>query len=88
MIVLKTDINDHYTVKFSINVGGKPAIEQYRRQRDFRKFSDQEFFDHAKYVNCRARPTEQILCPHKAAEFLENKIELRVDQFAPFKSQK
>ena len=61
MMVLKTDISDHYTVKFCINDEAKPAIEQYKRHRDFRKFSDQEFFDHAKYVNFHA--TEQIMCP-------------------------
>lgn len=84
--ILKTDISDHFAVRFNLKYETKQSFGYYKTQRDFKKFDEVEFFDHAKYINFDH--TENINCPHKAAEFLESKIELLVDQFAPFKTRK
>jgi hypothetical protein len=51
---------------------------------NLRKVNPIELFNFAKYQNFHE--TENFLCPNKAAEFLDHKINIVVDQFAPLKT--
>ena len=84
--VLGSDISDHFAVRFNVTANVNKSPGYYKTQRDFRKFDENEFFEHAKAINFHH--TEDISCPHKAAQYLESKIELLIDQFAPFKTRK
>ena len=79
--VLASDISDHFAVRFNVNTNVVKSPGYYKTQRDFRKFDENEFFEHAKAINFHH--TEDFSCPHKAAQYLESKIELLIDQFAP-----
>jgi hypothetical protein len=84
--VIENDISDHFAIACKISCILPKLSYSFVNKRDFSKFDVNEFFEHAKYVNFHH--TEYFQCAHEAADFLESKIQIIVDQFAPFKTQK
>lgn len=83
--VIENDISDHFAIACKVSCQLPKLSHSFVNKRDYTKFNETEFFEHAKYVSFHH--AESMQCAHKAAEFLENKIETVVDQFAPFKSK-
>ena len=84
--VIKSDISDHFAIQLKVNLKRPKAGFSYVTKRDFKKFDEVEFFNSARCFDFST--VEDVHCVHKAAEILESKIEILVEQFAPFKTQR
>ena len=84
--VCPCDISDHDIIKCKISMKQKPSPFNFIYKRDFSKFSDEIFFNEAKYLPFFK--AEQIHCPNEAAAFLESLIAGLVNKHAPFKKIK
>ena len=69
-----------------VNLKTPKAGFSYVTKRDFRNFDDLEFLNSAKSLDFNI--VENVHWVHEAADILESKIELLVEQFAPFKTQR
>ena len=84
--VVHCDISDHFAITLTLQTKRPKSQFSYISKRDFCKLDKIEFFERASYIDFHS--TEELRCAHEAARFLEEKIEIIVDQFAPFKTQK
>jgi hypothetical protein len=82
--VCHCDISDHFLIKCTVNSQIIKCKRGTITKRDFSRFDEINFFDHAKYANFFK--VEEFKCPHQAALFLENLIVTLLNQHAPFKT--
>ena len=84
--VIKSDISDHYAIQLKVNLKRPKAGFSYVTKRDFKKFDEVEFFNSARCFDFST--VEDVHSVQKVADILESKIEILVEQFAPFKTQR